>query len=232
MGINIAWQIVIEPRVTAQLWNWIVWSVPPWNPFIKTVQEHLVWRLELKGSCYKMNGWMGYCVEGGQCRAGGEGAWPPRAERGVKGQHAPALHCIYNPRHEYYPTALNYPLMHSWCSTTVRRALIPLFPRHDNVFITARTLPPISILWTGRARHQRRCSWPTIYPRLSGRACLQTPHLRDHSLPWFLSDHPDACCLIFLSREFIFSWQLYYEVSVFTDLQLFFLSRGISAAIH
>ena len=47
-------------------------------------------------------------------------------------------------------------------------------------------------------------------------------HLRDHSLPWFLSDHPDACCLIFLSREFIFSPRLYYEVSVFTDHQLFF----------
>ena len=42
----------------------------------------------------------------GQCRAGGEGAWPPRAERGVKGQHAPALHCIYNPPRilPYYPT--------------------------------------------------------------------------------------------------------------------------------
>ena len=159
----------------------------------------------------------------GQCRAGGEGAWPPRAERGVKGQHAPALHCIYNPRHEYYPTTL---------LPYLPPALLVLYygPACPDPFVPASWqclyhgphTPPISILWTGRARHQRRCSWPTIYPRLSGRACLQTPHLRDHSLPWFLSDHPDACCLIFLSRKFIFSWQLYYEVSVFTDLQLFF----------
>ena len=47
------------------------------------------------------------------------------------------------------------------------------------------------------------CSWPTIYPRLSGRACLQTPHLRDHSLPWFLSDPPDRCCLIFCPEIFL-----------------------------
>ena len=32
---------------------------------------------------------------------------------------------------------------------------------------------------------------------------LADPDLRDHSLPWFLSGHPDAPCAIF-PAEFIF----------------------------
>ena len=142
----------------------------------------------------------------GQCRPGG--AWPPRAESGVRGQHAPALHCIYNP----CVTAALGALLRSgsvpWslCSRASWQCLYH-----------GPHTPPISILWTGRARHQRRCSWPTIYPRLSGRACLQTPDLRDHSLPWFLSDHPDACCLIFGPESLTMDSS--YILNLFTKLQ-------------
>ena len=96
-----------------------------------------------------------------------------KSQAGVRGQHAPALQCIYNRGVLYYGPAP--------CPD-------PFVPaRHDNVFITAGATHLYLVNWptsTAAWTPCSWCSWPTIYPRLSGPAC---PPPRDHSLPGFLS---------------------------------------------
>ena len=73
------------------------------------------------------------------------------------------------------------------CSTMVRpRALIPLFPRVMTMSLSRPATHLYLVNWptSTAAWTTPRCSWPTIYPRLSGPAC---PPPRDHSLPGFLS---------------------------------------------
>ena len=169
-----------------------VWSISPWNPPIKTVQKHQVLRLELKGSCYKMNGGMG-AVQARRgltaaCRERDQGSARPRT----------ALHLL--PRRRLLPCTLPP------CSTTVRlRALIPLFPRVMTMSLSRPAHSPISILWTGRARQDGEGAHDQQF-RVGcrgGHACGPEPP--EGSLSSLVLVRPPRCDLRhFFSTEFIF----------------------------
>ena len=71
----------------------------------------------------------------------------------------------------------------------------PFVPaRHDNVFITARTLPHLYLVnWPGR-KMAKVLMTNNLGSAVEAGMLADLSHLRDHSLPWFLSDHPDATC--------------------------------------
>ena len=81
----------------------------------------------------------------------------------------------------------------------------PFVPaRHDNVFITARTLPHLYLVnWPGR-KMAKVLMTNNLGSAVEAGMLADLSHLRDHSLPWFLSDHPDATCVIFSPQSLSF----------------------------
>ena len=100
----------------------------------------------------------------------------------------------------------------------------PFVPaRHDNVFITARTLPPsLSCELAGHGIRAGKVLMTNNLPSPVEPGMLADPGLRDHSLPWFLSATTQMLAMAFFSTEFIFNFStLQWILPLCGDLSAF-----------
>ena len=102
----------------------------------------------------------------------------------------------------------------------------PFVPaRHDNVFITARTLPPsLSCELAGHGIRAGKVLMTNNLPSAVEPGMLADPGLRDHSLPWFLSATTQMLAMAFFPQNLLsilsFHSGFYHFVETFQPLYI------------